>query len=199
MLTVKKCKKNFCILFSSKHTKGIINIAFMHENLSFVKFLQPFVFVIAHELLDPVIPKEHCSKDLFSFSEEIQQVSGNDNFLVSYDVWSLFTSINLQETIETAFKLIFENNSQLKITKRELKQLFNFATSGTHFVFNGSFYDQIDGVSMGHPLGPVLTNLNLTKERFSCINAMLMISFVCFELKRMQKIFLNFLTASIKI
>ena len=39
------------------------------------------------ELLDPVIPKEHCTKDLFSFSEEMQQVSNNDSFLVSYDVF----------------------------------------------------------------------------------------------------------------
>ena len=65
----------------------------------------------------------------------------------------------MQETIEIAVELIFENNPQLKVTKRELKQLFNFATSGTHFIFNGSFYDQIDGVSMGSPLGPVLANL----------------------------------------
>ena len=36
------------------------------------------------ELLDPVIPKEHCAKDSFSFCEEIQKVSTNDNFLVSY-------------------------------------------------------------------------------------------------------------------
>ena len=65
------------------------------------------------------------------FCEEIQQVSSNDNFLVSYDVCSLFTSIPLQETIQIAVELIFQNNPQLKVTKRELKQLFNFATSGT--------------------------------------------------------------------
>ena len=50
----------------------------------------------------------------------------------------------MQVTIGIAIKLIFENNPQLKITKHELKQLFNFATSGTSFTFNGSFYDQID-------------------------------------------------------
>ena len=38
----------------------------------------------------------------------------------------------------------------------ELKQLFNFAKLDTNFIFNGSFYEQIDGVSMGSPLGPVL-------------------------------------------
>ena len=61
----------------------------------------------------------------------------------------------MQETIEIGV----ENNPQLKVTKRELKQLFNFATSDTHFIFNSSFYDQIDGVSMGSPLVPVLANL----------------------------------------
>ena len=33
------------------------------------------------------------------------------------------------------------------------------ATAQTHFLFNGSFYDQIDGVAMGSPLAPVLANL----------------------------------------
>ena len=159
------------------------------------------------ELLDPVIPKKHSNKDYFSFCEEIQHVSSNDNFSVSYDVWSLFTCISLQETIQIAVELIFENNPWQKATKCELKQLFNFATSGTHFTFNGSFYDQIDGVSMGSPLGPVLANLfmgyhekngckNLRKEIFSGTNIML-IFFVCLEMKRMQKISLNSLTANI--
>ena len=116
----------------------------------------------------------------------------------------------LQETTEIAVELIFENNPQLKVTKRELKQFFNFAASGTHLIFNGSFSDQIDRVSMGSPLGPVLANLfmaitkrnackNLKKERFPCINIMLMIFFVCLEMKMMQKISLNFLTVSIKV
>ena len=72
---------------------------------------------------------------------------------------SLFRSISLQETIQIAIELIFQNNPQLKVTKRELKQFFNFVTSGTHFILNGSFYDQVDGISMESPLGPVLANL----------------------------------------
>ena len=58
----------------------------------------------------------------------------------------------LQEAIQIALELIFQNNLQLKVTKRELKQLFNFATSSTHSIFNGSFYDHVDGVSIGSPL-----------------------------------------------
>ena len=102
------------------------------------------------ELLDPVIPLESCAKDLFSFSEEIQQVSGKDDFLDSYGVCSLFTNIMFKETIAIGVELIFENNPQLKVKKCELKlkQLFNFATSGTHLIFNSSFYEQIDVVSV---------------------------------------------------
>ena len=99
----------------------------------------------------------------------MQQVSGNDNLLVSYDVCSLFTNIPLQETIERAVELIFENNPRLKVTKRELKQLFNFATSGTHFIFNGSFYDQIDAVSMGSALGVIFANLFMGCYKKKCL------------------------------
>ena len=85
-------------------------------------------------------------------------MSSNDNFLVSYDVRSLFTSLPLQETIEIAVELIFQNNPQINVTKGELKQLFNFATSGIHFIFSGGFYDEVDGISMGSHLVPVLAN-----------------------------------------
>ena len=33
------------------------------------------------------------------------------------------------------------------------------ATKKSHFIFDGQYYDQIDGVAMGSPLGPVLANI----------------------------------------
>ena len=47
----------------------------------------------------------------------------------------------------------------MNITKPQLKKLFVFATSQTHFLFNNEIYDQTDGVAMGSPLGPALANL----------------------------------------
>ena len=75
--------------------------------------------------------------------------------LVLYDVTSLFTNIPLQETIDIAINLIFNHNPNLNITRKELKKLFLFATSQTHFTFNSKFYNQIDGRAMGSPLAPV--------------------------------------------
>ena len=71
----------------------------------------------------------------------------------------MFTSIPLNEPIDLAVKIIFDNNPTIKITKKDLKKLFEFATSGTHIHFDGNYYDQIDGLAMGSSLGPVLANL----------------------------------------
>ena len=77
-------------------------------------------------------------------------------FQVNFDVTSLFTNIPLQESIDIAINLIFKHNPNLNITRKELKKLFLFPTSQTHFLFNGNFYNQIDGVAMGSLLAPLL-------------------------------------------
>ena len=111
------------------------------------------------ELLSPNLPNEFCTKDTFTFVEELKEVSINDKFLVSYDVNSLFTNIPLKETIKLAVDLIKTSYPNLKISIDNLTKLLKFATYETHFLFNGKFYDQIDGVAMGSPLAPVLPNL----------------------------------------
>ena len=73
-------------------------------------------------------------------------------FMVSFAVKSLLTNIILEQCIDLAVNYISEGNP-------ELRSLFTVATAQTHFLFNGSFYDQIDGVAMGSPLAPVLANL----------------------------------------
>ena len=70
-----------------------------------------------------------------------------------------FVHIPLPETIDIAIYIIFNHNPNLNITKKELTKFFLFATSQTHFLFNGKFYNQIDGIAMGSPLAPVLANM----------------------------------------
>ena len=110
-----------------------------------------FKFLIA--LLDPIIPTFHWKKDSFTCCEEIRKVSATNRILISHDVWSLFTSIPLKKTIDIAINLLFEHNPGSNIAKDELKNLFEFTTSDTYFLFQGTFYDQIDGSAMGSPVG----------------------------------------------
>ena len=103
------------------------------------------------DLLSPLVRNDCSCKDTFSFFSQIKNANLSKKFLVSYDLTSLFTIIPLQETIDIATNLIFNHNPNLNIIRKELKKLFRFATSQTHFIFNSKFYNQIDGVATGSP------------------------------------------------
>ena len=122
-------------------------------------------------------------------------------FMVSFDIESLLTNIPLAETINLAVDAIFKSNPNLKISKKDLKTLFEFATKGIHFSFDGDLYDQIDGVAMGSPLAPALANLfrvtmkqsghKMKKQVMFCIiKDMLMIFFVFLKQKSKLKNFI---------
>ena len=54
---------------------------------------------------------------------------------------------------------IFKHHTDLKISKKELLDLFRFCTPKTNFLFDGKVCDQVDGIAMGSPLAPTLANL----------------------------------------
>ena len=158
---------------SGSHTAHIYGLPKMHkfsptQNISSLKFrpivssINTYNYNLAKylcKLLSPHLPSDLCSQDSFTFVKEITQVSLIDKYLVSYDVTSLFTNIPLEETINIAIEVIFQNNPNINISQADLKKLFKIATAQTHFLFNDQYYDQIDGVAMGSPLAPVLANL----------------------------------------
>ncbi len=45
------------------------------------------------------------------------------------------------------------------MTRSELNKLLVICTQQSHFQFDGKFYDQVDGVAMGSPLGPLFANI----------------------------------------
>ena len=109
---------------------------------SFNYNLSRFLF----DMLTPFILTDYCTLDSFSYVKEDQEVSVSQYFMVSYDVFSMSTNIPLNETIDLAVDIIFDNNQSMNITKSQLKKLF--ATSQNHFLFNIEIYDQTDGVAM---------------------------------------------------
>ena len=111
------------------------------------------------DLLSPLVPNDYSCKGTFSFVSQIKNASLSKTFLVSHDVTSLFTNIPLQETIDVAINFILNHNPNLNITKKELKKLYLFATSRTHFIFSSKFYNQINGVAMGSSLAPVFAKI----------------------------------------
>jgi len=116
------------------------------------------------EKLKPLSVNDHKINDVFNFVDALNDMEVDDHsILVSYDVTSLFTNVPVDETIqilaEKAFKDDwFNKQHNLNITKSELVELLNIATKNQLFQFEGSLYEQIDGVAMGSPLGPLMAN-----------------------------------------
>ena len=89
----------------------------------------------------------------------------------SLDVNSLSTNIPLDETIDICVNQLFENTDTVEgFTKLELKQLLSLAIKESCFIFNGLLYKQIDGVTMGSPLGPSLANGFLSYHEKNWLN-----------------------------
>ena len=79
---------------------------------------------------------------------------------VSFDVESLFTNVPLKKTIEIILNRVYsEKKISTTLSKRSLKRLLLDPCTKTAFSFNNKLYEQIDGVPMGSPLGPLMANV----------------------------------------
>jgi hypothetical protein len=82
---------------------------------------------------------------------------------VSFDVKSLFTNIPLKKVIKIIIKRVYDEKLiSTQLEKRTVKKLLIDCCTKTPFSFNNELYQQVDGVSMGSPLGPTLANILLT-------------------------------------
>ena len=104
---------------------------------------------------------EYTVLDSFTFSNEIQE-QGNNLYMASFDIESLFTNIPLDEVINICVNNVFGNKKRVKsLLKKDFKQLLTLFVKSSCFVFNNVYYQQVDGVAREPPLGPTLANLFL--------------------------------------
>ena len=81
--------------------------------------------------------------------------------MCSFDVCSLFTNVPLDKTIQICLEKLYSLPDPPTLPRDALHKLLEFATKKSHFHFDDQYYDQIDGVAMGLPLGPVLANISM--------------------------------------
>ena len=107
---------------------------------------------------------EYTVKDSFQFSKEVvEQDPGL--YMCSLDVESLFTNLPLDETINIACNNVFRGSAIVNsLDANDFRNLLNIATKDAFFTFNGEYYEQIDGVAMGSPLGPDMANAFLCEH-----------------------------------
>ena len=82
---------------------------------------------------------------------------------VSLDVVSLFTNVSLRKTGTIILKRVYSEKLINTLSKRSLKKLILDTCQKMALSFNDKLYEQIDRVSMGGSLGPVLANIIMTE------------------------------------
>ena len=110
-------------------------------------------------ILQPISTNQSTIKDSFSFADWAKMYKHNNEVMCSFDVSSLFTNIPLDETIQICLDKLYALPHPPTMPRSALKGLLEFATKKSHFIFDGDYYDQIHGIAMGSPLGPVLANI----------------------------------------
>ena len=113
-------------------------------------------------IIDPITSNVYTVKDSFSFAKEAVTFDSNLH-MSSLDITSLFTNIPVTETIDICCEQLFKDNEVIKGMNKEIfREFLEVALKETCFVFDERLYQQIDGVSMGSPLGPTLANAFLS-------------------------------------
>ena len=112
-------------------------------------------------LLSPLSKSDFTVSSTNEIVETLKQTKVPDDCeLVSFDVASLFTSVPLEYTIDITLRKIYNDKLiNTEIPKKEMKELLLLCTKNVHFTFGDNIYQQLDGVAMGSPLGPVLAGI----------------------------------------
>ena len=115
------------------------------------------------DLMKPHIPDTYLLKSTQEFTDRLKETPfNNGNLMVSFDAVSLFTNVPLAETIELIIDRMYDddNCNAVPVNKVVFRKLMFMATQGL-FMYDNKLYKQVDGVTMGSPLGPTLANFFL--------------------------------------
>ena len=116
------------------------------------------------EVLAPVLKlySSNCVKYSLTFASFTHNynVEPARTLLCSFDISSLFTNVPLDETIGICADALYRGHLDCPpFPEDTFKELMLIATRGVEFSFNNQMHKQLDGVAMGSPLGPAVTNI----------------------------------------
>ena len=81
--------------------------------------------------------------------------------LVSYDVAALFTSVPVDKALKVITERLHEDDtltSRMEMTIPHIVELLDFCLNTTYFIYDGAYYQQTHGATMGSPIFPLVVN-----------------------------------------
>ena len=96
----------------------------------------------------------------------IQQLQGKrfkpGETITSFDVKALFTSVPVQPSMQIVKQRLQQDNTLPQRTSMSIPKitsLLEFCLSHTYFLFQGKYYEQVQGAAMGSPISPLIANI----------------------------------------
>ena len=115
------------------------------------------------KIINDAMPTTYMLNSTGSFVNQISSFDFKPSHgLVSHDIVSLFTNIPLNDKIDIVCNYVYQQHSPLKLSKETFKKPLQITTGG-YFLHRGKPCCQIDGVTMGSPLGPTIANFCLAQ------------------------------------
>ena len=113
------------------------------------------------KLLAPLRESEYIIKSTKDFIGKVKAKEVPNSYqMVPFDVKSLFTNVPRDRLTDIVLRRIYDKHElQTSITRSEMKELLILCTKNVHFTFDNVIKVQKDGVAMGSPLGPVLSDI----------------------------------------
>ena len=115
------------------------------------------------KILKPLVGKSpHHINSTPDFVEQVKHITlAPGEFLSSYDVLALFTSVPVDPAC-SIIKDLLEKDHTLKkrtvLAVSDIILLLEFCLKNTYFAFQGQFYEQVEGAAMGSPVNPIVAN-----------------------------------------
>ena len=116
------------------------------------KILKPLVGMSAHHVQN--------TRDFVEQLKDVRLKQGE--CIMSYDVTALFTSVPIKPVLNIIKQRLANDNGLHKRTTMSTSHIINlleFCLNSTSFVYQGQFYQQLEGAAMGNPLSPIVANI----------------------------------------
>ena len=93
---------------------------------------------------------------------------------MSYDVKALFTSVPIPKASTINKQLLEEDltlHQRTSLSIENILSLLEFCITSTYFSFQGKFFEQLEGATMGSPLSPIVANLYMKSFEVEAIRS----------------------------
>ena len=115
-------------------------------------------------ILKPIVGSSiHHVQNTRDFVEQIKETRlEQGECIISYDVAALFTSVPIQPVLNITKEKLANDialHQRTSMTIDHIITLLEFSLRSTSFVFQGQYYQQMEGAAMGSPLSPIVANI----------------------------------------